>query len=324
MHRSLAPWLIPAMKRIAYYLCVYDLSVKIILTDFIIAEMDRVKDSNEPVLPIDLQYQILKESHEGIRVSRLLNKKLRKAFQYDQIDLNILSVPLVSEIEDYLTQCLPLNFNIFYHHRTTHGDLYGKLMHYRYRSDVYGQGYANLFEVIIRLESDNITINSMEETEIESHSINTLAQRGRVAGDEFIVYQHCYIISRNSTCETHQRDFKANVLYYDLLTIRYVIEKRLQSLETPAKQMKRLTNQYLIRYLDDIVLNVTIQTYPFVYYFVVSSAHLLAISTPREMTRYFPDSDINYISNAEDPNIVEMQASINRLHPMIIKRLESI
>ena len=192
-------------------------------------------------------------------------------------------------------------------------------MQYRYRST----GYGDSFEAWIRLEFETITITFVDDVEPGSYPINTLARLGRVGGDDdVIVYKQQYQIM--AADEVPSRELYANIFYYDLLAIRYVIEKRLQSLEVPIGQMKRLTNQYLIRYLDDIVMNVTTQTSPFVYYFVVSSAHLLAIPTPHATKRYFTNTPISYVSNPEDPNAIDMLASINRLYPQIIERLKCL
>ncbi|CAK7994752.1 Hypothetical protein POVR1_LOCUS276 [uncultured virus] len=250
-------------------------------------------------LPIDLQYAILK-SNDEIRNARLLSTALKNVSLYDKIEKDLSLPPIPREIKRYL-ETYPLAFTVFYQYSEP-SQIVGNLLRYVLGPD----GYRT-----------NFFITCVEDG---------TSKRGMVEGGEvFDVYDadlretDFVIILPNYT---PVKPIVSDIIYYDVLTYRFIIAKRLEEFEIDDYLPR--TQQAVMKYLDQIVGS-SPEAILFVYYFIISSAHLLGIIVTPETEEYFRNYEFEF--DASDPTareVIRMNDSITRIYPLIVEKLNSL
>lgn len=263
--------------------------------------MDEPTFKNYSLLPPELQYKILKDNDE-VRNARSLSIALRDLSLYDKIEKDLILSPTSGDITTYL-KTFPLAFKVFYQFRGD-DELFGNLVNYEYIPT----GYNATRYIICEFRDDEIKRQSLPDE--YNTTIEELAKYAnpKLASWDILI-PDCVPVG----------PVEANVVYYDLLTYWAVIIDRLKSLG--VSNIIDFARKAVMTYLDEII-NSHPNSLIFVYYFVVSSAHLLGIVVTEETKEYFEDSIFEYDSrDYENSHILRMEASIQRIYPLIVHRL---
>ena len=260
------------------------------------------------LLPPELQYRILRDNDE-VRTARSLSAPLRTAALYDAIEKDLLRPLTPEEIKQYL-ETLPVAFRVFYQRREGR-DLFGNLVSYEYTN----KGYMASRYIICALRNDiSHRFSLVDDYEVKIDEIAQYANPKTTPWD-ILIPDYIPILPIDAT-----------KVFYDLPTYKSIILERLKILGLiNVQQIQEVSTKAVMRYFDDIVNNSQSSALMFVYYFVVSSAHLLAIPVTDETKEYFQDTDFEYDAwETEDPKILRMEASIERIAPLIRRRLECL
>lgn len=239
-------------------------------------------------LSLDLQYRILSNSIELVRIARTLNTTLRRMSKHQKFEADLLSPPSHGELLAYSTT-LPSTIAFFTHQSNDDGDLI-------FRAEIYRRLNGGYF-----YEQGTIYDGAFVDDD-----------GGCQEFDDYI--DNIY----NDSSE----------IFYDLMTIRFICHTRVLifGIEKP-EEIETIIKDSVIKYLKCLVDHLSGEELPKQFLYLYKNAKLLLIRTTEE-TLFIEKYVEFQLHDQFQPNngidLEKIESMCKRLYSNIIKRLEFV